>query len=78
MESRPNKMDRIYINILEEKMGNTEIKLSFTLDEVNRILGILGDKPFVQVADLISKISDQAQGQLPEQPQSDIVTDEQA
>ena len=30
-------------------MGSTEIKLTLTLDEVNGVLGALGDKPFAQV-----------------------------
>jgi hypothetical protein len=52
-----------------------DIKLTLTVDEVNRVLGALGDKPFVQVADLIEKIRTQAQPQVPEQ-KADMVADE--
>jgi hypothetical protein len=55
-------------------MGNTEIKLSFTLDEVNRILGALGERPFVQVTDLITKIQRQALPQVPNQTEAAVQT----
>lgn len=57
-------------------MGNTEIKLTLTVDETNVILGALGDKPFVQVAELIKKIRDQAQPQVPNPSQANAVADE--
>ena len=57
-------------------MGNTEIKLSLTVDEVNRVLGALGERPFVQVVDLIEKIRKQAQPQVPEQSTEPIVVNE--
>jgi hypothetical protein len=44
----------------------SDIKLTLTVDEVNRVLGALGDKPFVQVVDLITKVRTQAQSQVPE------------
>jgi hypothetical protein len=52
----------------------SDIKLTLTVDEVNRVLGALGDKPFVQVVDLITKIRTQAQSQVPEK--ADMVADE--
>ena len=57
-------------------MGSTEIKLTLTLDEVNGVLGALGDKPFAQVVDLIGKIREQALPQVPEQKQADMVAAE--
>jgi hypothetical protein len=53
----------------------SDIKLTLTVDEVNRVLSALGDKPFVQVADLITKVRTQAQPQVPEQ-KPDMVADE--
>jgi hypothetical protein len=41
-------------------MGTTEIKLTLTLDEVNNILGALGNISYVQVKDLIEKVRNQA------------------
>lgn len=41
-------------------MGKTEIKLTLTLDEVNGVLGALGNVPYVQVKDLIEKVRGQA------------------
>jgi hypothetical protein len=55
-------------------MINTEIKLTLTLEEINYILGALGDKPFVQVVNLIAKVRDQADPQVPKQ--ETIVADE--
>jgi hypothetical protein len=53
----------------------SDIKLTLTVDEVNRVLGALGDRPFVQVVDLITKVRTQAQPQIPEQ-KADMVADE--
>ena len=53
----------------------SDIKLTLTVDEVNRVLGALGDRPFVQVVDLITKVRIQAQPQIPEQ-KADMVADE--
>jgi hypothetical protein len=52
----------------------SDIKLTLTVDEVNRVLGALGDKPFVQVVDLITKVREQATSQVPKQ--ENIVADE--
>lgn len=52
----------------------SDIKLTLTVDEVNRVLNALGDKPFVQVVDLITKVRTQAEPQVSEK--SDIVADE--
>jgi hypothetical protein len=53
----------------------SDIKLTLTLDEVNHVLGALGDRPFIQVVDLITKVRTQAQSQVPEQ-KADMVADE--
>jgi hypothetical protein len=53
----------------------SDIKLTLTVDEVNRVLGALGERPFVQVIDLITKVRTQAQPQVPEQ-KADMVADE--
>lgn len=41
-----------------------ELKLTLTVEEVNRILDALGDKPFQQVFKLIEKIQQQASEQI--------------
>jgi len=51
----------------------SDIKLTLTVDEVNYVLGALGDRPFVQVVSLITKVRDQAQTQLPEPHSADVV-----
>lgn len=38
----------------------SKITLEFTVDEVDVVLGALGNEPFVKVADLIGKIRTQA------------------
>jgi hypothetical protein len=48
-------------------MGNSEIKLTLTVDQVNGILQSLGNMPFVQVVDLIALIRNQAASQVPVQ-----------
>ena len=52
-----------------------DIKLTLTVDEVNRVLGALGERPFVQVVDLITNIRNQATSQVPE-PKTNMVADE--
>jgi hypothetical protein len=37
--------------------------IELTLDEVNQILNALGQRPYVEVANLIGKIATQAQSQ---------------
>ena len=46
-------------------MGNTSIRLELVLDEVNAVLGALGNLPYGQVAGLVEKIREQATQQLP-------------
>jgi len=46
-------------------MGNTQINLTLTLDEVNGVMTALGNMPYAQVAPLIEKIREQATVQLP-------------
>jgi hypothetical protein len=41
-----------------------EIKLNLTIEEINLILEALGQKPYVEVNQLILKIQHQAQDQL--------------
>lgn len=41
-------------------------KFEFTLDEANFILGALGQQPFDKVANLIAKIKQQAEPQIPQ------------
>jgi len=41
-----------------------DITLTLTLNEVNLIMSALGNAPYVQVAELISKVKAQAQSQL--------------
>ena len=57
-------------------MGKTEIKLVLTLDETNVVLSALGDKPFIQVAELIGKVREQAQPQVPDENKPSGVVDE--
>ena len=44
------------------------MKLELTIQEVNIIMQALGNAPYVQVADLIQKIREQAQVQVDMQP----------
>lgn len=46
-------------------MGNTQIKLELTLDEVNGVLSALGTMPYAQVSGLIEKVREQAIPQVP-------------
>lgn len=46
-------------------MGNSEIKLILTVDQVNGILQALGNMPYVQAVDLIAAIRGQATPQVP-------------
>lgn len=41
-----------------------QLKIELTVDEVNRTLNVLADKPFREVADLIGKIKAQADAQF--------------
>lgn len=50
------------------------MKLELTTDQINQILNVLAEKPYIQVHELINTIQQQAQGQLnnvsPTVPQS--------
>jgi hypothetical protein len=48
-------------------MGNT-ITLTLSVQEVNQILGALGQAPFVQVVELVGKVKQQAEAQVNQQP----------
>ena len=43
------------------------MKLDLTIQEINLILQALGNAPYAQVFELVQKIRDQAQQQLPQQ-----------
>lgn len=45
-----------------------EVLLKHTVEEINAILKALGDRPFVEVADLITKIKTSAMAQLAPAP----------
>jgi hypothetical protein len=44
------------------------ITLTMTVDQINVILNALGQRPFVEVADLIAKIKMDAEQQLGQKP----------
>ncbi len=44
------------------------LKLELTTEEINTILGALGQRPFIEVHQLIAKIRHQAQQQLEGNP----------
>jgi hypothetical protein len=46
-------------------MNPVQIKLELTLDEVNAVMGALGNMPYAQIAPLVEKIKEQAVPQLP-------------
>lgn len=48
------------------------MKLDLTLPEINAIMQALGQMPYVAVADLVSKIREQAQAQIAQQEASDV------
>lgn len=52
---------------------NVDLKLS--LEELNLIVGILAQRPFMEVHLLLKKITEQAAPQLPPQEQDDAVRD---
>ena len=54
-------------------MDASEIKIVFTLEQVNALLGRLGQLPYAQVADLIEAIKNVAVPQIP----ADEVTQDQ-
>ena len=49
------------------------MKLELTVNEVNIIMQALGNAPYVQVAELIQKIREQAQAQLSQPATEEIV-----
>ena len=56
-------------------MNAKEIKVSFTLDQVNAVLGRIGQLPYAQVADLIegirSIVEPQVAAQLPQETEKE-------
>ena len=44
------------------------LKLELTVAEVNAVLGALAQRPYAEVAGLFTKVQQQAQGQLQEEP----------
>ena len=47
-----------------------KVTLEFTVEEANYVLAALGARPFVEVADLITKVKAQAESQLAPKPES--------
>ncbi len=45
-------------------MPDQTIKLELTIQEVNHLLSLMGNLPFVQVAHLIAKIKEQGEPQV--------------
>lgn len=52
----------------EENMEKTNITLTLPVEAVNTILGVLGTRPFNEIAPLWSEIKRQADGQLQPAP----------
>jgi hypothetical protein len=52
-----------------------KMQVSLTVDLVNAILGYLGNRPFVEVANLVQGIHDQANAQIVPAPQPEAPTD---
>ncbi len=51
-------------------MNASEVKIYFTVEQVNALLARLGQLPYAQVADLVEGIKSLASAQLPaEEPQ---------
>ena len=44
------------------------MKLELTIQEINIIMQALGNAPYIQVADLVAKIREQAQTQIAMEP----------
>jgi hypothetical protein len=44
--------------------GKNMVTLTFTIDELNFILGVLSERQFKEVASLIMKVKDEAEKQL--------------
>ena len=49
-------------------MNANEIKITFTLEQVNAVLQRLGQLPYAQVADLVEGIKSIAAPQVPQEP----------
>ena len=58
-------------------MNEKEIKITFTLEQVNAVLQRLGQLPYAQVADLVEGIKAIATSQIPasEEQSEDPLTD---
>lgn len=54
-------------------MSNKEISLKLTMEETNKIMTALGNLPYVQVFELISKIQQQASGQIQQDTENGTV-----
>ena len=53
------------------------MKLELTINDVNMILQALGAAPYGQVFELVSKIQMQAQSQIPQQGQPQLLSEEE-
>jgi hypothetical protein len=66
---RPQKASRVFNSMVSTYSTTVmeNISLQLSLDEINVILGSLGNQPYVQVFGLVQKIQQQASAQLPAQ-----------
>lgn len=60
-------------------MSANEIKVTFTLDQVNAVLGRIGQLPYAQVADLIeairSIVEPQVASQIPKETEKEAAAE---
>ena len=50
-------------------MEQQNITLELTVQEVNTVLGALAQRPFAEVANIFTKVQQQAQGQVQQAPE---------
>jgi hypothetical protein len=54
-----------------------KVTLEFTVEEINHVLAALGNRPFVEVANLIEKIRKEAEAQIANQaPAAEVLESE--
>lgn len=51
---------------MADEINSKELKFTFTVDQINSILNVLGQAPFVQSAQLINLIQEQGSAQFAE------------
>ena len=69
MSDNTNQVAPEQVQQVQQAQPAVMIDLNLFLEEVNLILGSLGNLPFNQVSGLIEKIKAQAIPQLPQEPQ---------